>query len=111
MHRRAASCHIVSLLALLAASTLSTPVHAQGFAGWRFQVDNDYFDFWLPSHLRPDHNYTLGATLRAAYDAAPAWARGGNTDCSAARSDTVRVRRCARTFVTIAQAIYNPTDD
>jgi lipid A 3-O-deacylase len=112
MLARAATRRIVPLLALLgASSTFSAPARAQGFAGWRFQVDNDYFDFWLPSRRRPDHNYTHGATLRAAYDAAPSWARGGNMECSAPHTDTLPARKCARTFVTIAQEIYNPTDD
>jgi lipid A 3-O-deacylase len=106
-----ASRHIVPALALLGAlSTFNAPAQAQGFAGWRFQVDNDYFDFWLPSHKRPDHNYTHGATMRAAYDAAPTWARGGNMECSAPHTDTLQARKCARTFVTVAQEIYNPTD-
>lgn len=110
---RAASCCIVPFLALLGASTFTAPERAaaQDFAGWRLQVDNDYFDFWLPSHRRPDHNYTHGANFRAAYDAAPSWVRGGNIECSAARTDSVRASKCARTFITIAQDIYNPTDD
>src|SRR6266550_8723939 len=113
MLSRAASCRIVPFLALLAASTFSAPARsgAQSFAGWRLQVDNDYFDFWLPSHRRPDHNYTHGANFRAAYDAAPSWARGGNSECSAPHTDSVPTRKCARTLIAFAQDIYNPTDD
>jgi lipid A 3-O-deacylase len=111
MPSRAASSRIVPFLALLAASAFSAPARAQSFAGWRLQVDTDYFDFWLPSHRRPDHNYTHGATFRAAYDDAPNWVRGGNIECSAQHTVSVLARKCARTFITFAQDIYNPTDD
>jgi hypothetical protein len=52
---------------------------------FRFQVDNDWFDFWQRSVDRPDENYTAGQGFRLLFDAAPGWMRFG----------TIRLRRRA----------------
>jgi hypothetical protein len=64
----------VACFALAAAARSSS---AQTLEALRLQTDNDYFDFWLPQHDRPDNQYTHGQIVRALLNVAPSWARGG----------------------------------
>lgn len=77
---------------------------------FRFQLDNDYFDFWLESHHRPDDNYTGGEGVRFVFNGVPVWARHGQPVCDTARSNTGG-DRCVQSFISAMQQIFTPTHD
>jgi lipid A 3-O-deacylase len=100
---------LVAALFLLA--PLGAEARAQDLEGFRFQVDNDWFDFWQRSVDRPDDNYTHGQVIRAVFDAAPRWVRFGHPDCSSARHTSATLTACIQAFATITQQIFTPTED
>ena len=87
----------------------------------QFQVDNDYFDFWLAPAVRPDDNYTQGARLSVlSPDPLPfvarfgAFAKGRSSDssrstrgCRHARADDP----CWASELALTQQMYTPTID
>src|SRR5687767_12587526 len=109
MKRSLAGARFTRLLAVVFA--LATPTSAQTLSGVTFQVDNDYFDFWLPGNERPDDNYTHGQILRAVFNMSPAWTRRGVPSCGEVLSSAVSPSRCAKSFLTISQKIFTPTHD
>ncbi len=98
---------------MLALSLLLTPIvaGAQSLASFRFQVDNDWFDFWQRSVDRPDELYTAGQGFRAVFDAAPKWARFGHDDCVTAMRAGISTSGCVQSFAGIMQQIFTPIDD
>src|SRR5688572_33471792 len=90
---------------------LATPTSAQTLSGVTFQVDNDYFDFWMPGNERPDDNYTHGQVLRTVLNTAPAWTRRGVPSCGEVLASPRSPDRCAKSFLTISQEIFTPTHD
>jgi lipid A 3-O-deacylase len=80
-------------------------------SGVTFQVDNDYFDFWMPGRDRPDDNYTHGQLLRTVFNAAPSWARRGVPSCAESLNSSAPSKNCAQGFWTISQEIFTPTHD
>ena len=84
---------------------------AQSLASFRFQVDNDWFDFWQRSVDRPDELYTAGQGFRAVFDAAPKWARFGHDDCVTAMGSGTLTSGCVQSFAGIMQQIFTPIDD
>jgi len=100
--------HLVAALVLL--TPLATHAGAQEMTSFRFQVDNDWFDFWQRSVDRPDENYTAGQGFRLLFDAAPGWMRFGQSDCAAARRPSPPTA-CVQSVVSIMQYIWNPTHD
>lgn len=109
MKIRLAGSRFIGLLAVFA--VLATPISAQSVSGVTFQVDNDYFDFWLPERERPDDNYTHGQLLRMVFNVAPAWARRSVPSCSESLASPASPNRCAQSFLTISQEIFTPTND
>jgi hypothetical protein len=96
------------------------PAAAQTVSNFRFQVDNDYFDFWLPSHRRPDNNYTHGQIMGGDFDSAPQWMQAGTQDCmtfrvardsSSMQNATFNSLACVQSFFTITQQIFTPVND
>ncbi len=98
---------------LLAMVLFLAPVgaSAQTLASFRFQVDNDWFDFWQRSVDRPDELYTAGQGFRAVLDAAPKFARFGHQNCSTAMRDSTADSGCVQSFGGVFQYIYTPIDD
>jgi hypothetical protein len=74
------------------------------------EADNDYFDFWLPRNLRPDHDYTQGLRLSVVRETPPRWfpafARRG-TPCDAATGE----EPCGFASFELGQELYTPTYD
>jgi hypothetical protein len=98
------------LILLVALSPLTRPAAGQSLAALRFQLDNDYFDFWLPGRERPDNDYTHGIVARAVFNAVPRWARGGHTECGEAPS-TPRAQACVQSFISAGQHMFTPIND
>ena len=84
---------------------------AQSLASFRFQVDNDWFDFWQRSVDRPDELYTAGQGFRMVFDAAPRRARFGHRNCIAAMRDSTAPSGCVQSFAGVFQYVYTPIDD
>lgn len=105
---RAGGRHTRLLAVFLA---VATPTSAQTLSGVTFQVDNDYFDFWMPGNERPDDNYTHGQLLRTVFNMAPAWTRRGVPGCDELLASSASPGRCAKSFLTISQEIFTPTHD
>lgn len=84
---------------------------AQALSSFRFQLDNDYFDFWLEAHHRPDDNYTGGESFRAVFNAVPRWAQGRKASCDSAQRAPGNTDRCVQSFISAAQQIFTPTND
>ena len=100
---------LIAAIVILASAAGSA--RAQDLAGLRFQVDNDWFDFWQRSVDRPDENYTAGHALRLVFDATPGWMRFSRPDCSSARRISAAPSVCVQTFATLTQQIFTPTHD
>jgi hypothetical protein len=100
-------------ISMLALSLLLTPIGAgaQSLASFRFQVDNDWFDFWQRSRNRPDILYTAGQGFSMVFDAAPKWARFGHQNCLAAIRDSTATSGCVQSFAGVFQYVYTPIDD
>ncbi|MDP9176433.1 MAG: lipid A deacylase LpxR family protein [Gemmatimonadota bacterium] len=90
---------------------MAVPTSAQTLSGVTFQVDNDYFDFWMPGRERPDDNYTHGQLLRTVFNVAPAWMRRGVPSCGESLVSSTSPNRCVQSFLTISQEIFTPTHD
>ena len=105
---RPITCTIAASIVFFSTGELAS---AQTLAGFRFQVDNDYFDFWIPSHDRPDDDYTHGAVMRAVFNSAPHWARGRRADCASAQPSPEKAVGCAQTFLGLFQEIFTPPHD
>ncbi|MFN2601847.1 MAG: lipid A-modifier LpxR family protein [Gemmatimonadaceae bacterium] len=86
-------------------------VRGQSLASFRFQVDNDWFDFWQRSVDRPDELYTAGQGFNMVFDAAPKWARLDRQDCATAMRDTTALSSCVQSFAGVFQYIYTPIVD
>jgi hypothetical protein len=86
-------------------------VRAQSLASFRFQVDNDWFDFWQRSVDRPDELYTAGQGFRFVFDAAPKWARFRRDDCVTAMRAGTATTGCIQTFAGVMQQIFTPIVD
>ena len=104
-----AGSHSIRMLVVL--TLMATPASAQTLSGVAFQVDNDYFDFWMPSRDRPDDNYTHGQLLRTVFNTAPRWARGHIPSCSGLLNASATPKICAQSFLTVSQEIFTPTND
>jgi hypothetical protein len=101
------------LVTLLAATTIAAlPLGAQNLESFRFQVDNDWFDFSMKSVDRPDDNYTHGQLIRAVLNTAPKWVLHGRPSCAAARRATAGpLPTCVQTYINVNQQMFTPTDD
>jgi lipid A 3-O-deacylase len=77
-------------------------------AAW-VHADNDYFDFRLPAHERPDFEYTQGARARLELAGAPGrverWAR------AAGLCDVEPASSCVGSSLEVGQEIYNSRKD
>jgi len=97
---------MLAALALLAAAAAAGPARA----GLRAEADNDYFNFWLPRDLRPDHDYTQGLRLSVVRDTPPRWfpefARRG-PPCGEASGEAP----CVLASFELGQELYTPTYD
>lgn len=65
---------IATAALLLAAVPSPPPAAAQALRTAELRVDNDSFNFWIPSRRRPDTEYTHGTALTLGFDGAPSWA-------------------------------------
>jgi hypothetical protein len=92
-------------------AVIVVPAGAQNLESFRFQVDNDWFDFWQRSVDRPDDNYTAGHSGRAVFDRAPRWALFGQQDCATARRKTTPPKVCVESFIGVTQKMFTPTND
>jgi hypothetical protein len=99
--------------AVLAATVIAAlPLEAQNLETFRFQVDNDWFDFSIRSVDRPDDNYTHGQLIRAVWNSAPPWLLLGRPSCAAAvRVATGPLPVCVQSYLNLNQQMYTPTDD
>jgi hypothetical protein len=79
---------------------------AQSLSFVRFEVDNDYFDFWQRGTRRTDDNYTHGARLDALVLNVPRWLRGHADLCT-----TEEVKSCVMAPVSIVQQVFTPRYD
>lgn len=98
---------------LAAAAALAPPgqAAAQAVRGWEVASDNDAYDFWIPRHRRPDHDYTHGMWLAAELGRAPVWGRrlgGGAPACTGRETGEAR---CLTTRVELAQKLFTPRLD
>jgi hypothetical protein len=88
------------------------PLGAQNLESFRFQVDNDWFDFSIRSVDRPDDNYTHGQLIRAVLNTAPKWVRFGRPSCATAlRAANGHLPTCVQTYINLTQQMFTPTDD
>ncbi len=92
-------------------AAVEAPAQGHALAGVRLRMENDYFDFWLPSENRPDDNYTHGAASALLLNRVPHWARGGRPVCSGNHPEAWATASCVQSVVTISQQIFNPTID
>src|SRR6185503_6164063 len=101
------------LVAILLAGVLAgSPLGAQNLESFRFQVDNDWFDFSARSVDRPDDNYTHGQLIRAVLNSAPRWLLFGRPSCAAAiRATAGPLPTCVQTYINLNQQMFTPTDD
>jgi hypothetical protein len=74
-------------------------------------VENDYFDFWLPPQLRSDDNYTHGAHLGATVGSLPRWMRRSLPGCSAIGVNAASTAECVQGAVGVGQELYTPSND
>jgi lipid A 3-O-deacylase len=103
--RRALALATAALL--LSAVPSPPPAAAQALRAAELRVDNDSFNFWIPSRRRPDTEYTHGASLTLGFDGAPSWAA---RLLGTVAPDSAPARRL-RTDVRIGQEIYNSRID
>jgi lipid A 3-O-deacylase len=102
-----------SLLAIVLAcapALLPTPAAAQ-LREVRLVLDNDAYNFWIPFHVRPDHDYTNGIDLSLELAGGPLWASAlapRTARCTAAApADSV----CTATTLSFGQKIFTPKVD
>jgi hypothetical protein len=103
--RRAAACALAAL-ALAHASPGAAQVRAV-----RLTLDNDAYNFWVPSGTRPDEEYTNGMDASVEVAGGPLWARRlapRAAPCSGAESAD---SACATTTFDIGQKIFTPRSD
>ncbi|HUQ20167.1 MAG TPA: lipid A deacylase LpxR family protein [Gemmatimonadaceae bacterium] len=96
---------------LIIAAIATQSVQAQMLQSFRFQVDNDWFDFSMPSVERPDDNYTHGQTARAVLNIAPRWMRFGRPECLETLKVTGKTPACVQSSAAIVNQMYTPTND
>jgi hypothetical protein len=89
----------------LLAATFTSTAAAQGLSFIRFEVDNDYFDFWQRGTRRTDDNYTHGARLDVLLLNLPRWMRGGSDSCADG------VESCVVAPMSLVQQVYTPRYD
>lgn len=97
-----------SLVLLLLASPLHT-MEGQTTTHRRVQLDNDYFNFWLPPDERPDNDYTQGISVEF-----PArWVLGllGRRSGPHCPRTQANERTCAAGLLGLKQEIYTPEQD
>lgn len=96
---------------LILAATAAQPVYGQTLQSFRFQVDNDWFDFSMRSVDRPDDNYTHGQIARAVLNTAPKWMLFGRPQCAEALKITGKTPACIQSSASIVNQMYTPTND
>ena len=104
--------HARLLTTLFAVAIAAFPLEAQNLESFRFQVDNDWFDFSIKSVDRPDDNYTHGQLIRAVLNSAPKWVLLGRPSCATARRTTAGpLPVCVQTYINVNQQMFTPTRD
>lgn len=104
-------CRIAPVVALGAVALLgsTSPAMAQAVRAVRMEVENDYFQFWVPVAERTDHNYTHGTHVTFYLATTPAAIRGRRPDCG----DEPLVPGgpgCVRSAVHLGQDLYTPVE-
>jgi hypothetical protein len=94
------------LSAVLVFLALASPLTAQGLSFVRFEVDNDYFDFWQRGTRRTDDSYTHGARLDVLLLNLPPWMRGHSQSCA-----DEEVKSCVVAPLAVVQHVYTPRYD
>lgn len=89
----------------------SQTAQGQTLQSFRFQVDNDWFDFSMRSVDRPDDNYTHGQTARAILNTAPKWMLFGRPRCADALKAAEKTGTCVQSSAAIVNQMYTPTND
>jgi lipid A 3-O-deacylase len=84
------------------------PVTAQFRPSTRIQIDNDYFNFWLPAARRPDNDYTQGLVIEIPFNRLRSLIGTTAPSCSGLPSIEAR---CATGLLTLTQEIYTPEQD
>lgn len=76
----------------------------------RFEMDNDFYTFWMPPQKRPDVDYTNGLRVSAS-KATPFRGLRRLTSNLPFCSRTIAADRCGSARVEVGQEIYTPVDD
>jgi lipid A 3-O-deacylase len=90
----------------------SAPAAAQVRA-WRVTSDNDAYNFWIPTAVRPDYEYSNGLDVAAEMEGARGWTRlaAAVAPCVRADSPADPEAGCASTTIELGQRLYAPRVD
>jgi lipid A 3-O-deacylase len=99
-----------ALAFLILAAPATSMANAQDISLVRFEVDNDYFDFWQRGTRRTDDNYTHGARLDALLLNVPRWLRWRSDSCAGAPVEG-GAKSCVAAPVSIVQQVFTPRYD